>query len=606
MQFDAGTSFDFFATTGYLLVALALIGTPVKLVLRRFDISAGRAVSAPVIGVAIVVIGSWYWALPLGATKTLPRVLLLAGTLVTAGWAIWVVVRRGAAGTILRDARFRQSAILMAICVAGIGATVVANHAQLLIRESPTVLSLGNNDAAAYALVGQHLLDDGPEDPGNIEGYDAGEESIRFPTGALAVLAAAASVSGREVWRVMEPMMFVTLVLGAYATALLVREALQQLPTVAIGIMSVVGFSVLYTTYLVGNWFYAQMLGVVLITTVTTILLCGARDGSRRDRLVAVSLLALTLAAGFAVYPHMIVLGSLILFPVAAIAVGSIRALVRRALTSGLLLACGLVLAVAVTPGLAADAVGTTRELQGVQAGWPLPFIYPSEMVGIATAANVPPAWPTVVVSALLLLGLAGAALVSWRRGFAASVAPLAAGLVTILASYVVVYLYEGGPTYQQWKWITTFVPIVVVFALGLVLLAAFTMTQHRDLWRRLAYGGLIGYAAIVVFVFASGAGFPLRIHPSIYLSVSPDQVDLSAHPRLEELDALHIDTTPYWDTMWLAYFLRDKQLSLGPDNYYATSEPVSPWSIQRNDAPLPPGTDAVPLNATYRLVRSP
>src|SRR6266508_1744871 len=218
MQFDVRTAVDFFATCGYVLVAFALVGAPVKLLLRSLTVGVGRAASAPVLGITIVVLSSWYWALPLGATKPLARILLVVGAIVTVGWGIWTIARRGAAGAILRDARVRQSATLMAICLAGIGATMVANHAQLFVRETSTVLSLGNNDAAAYALVGQHLLDDGPRDPGNIAGYDAGESSIEFPTGALAALAAAASVSARDVWRVMEPTMFVTLVLGAYST----------------------------------------------------------------------------------------------------------------------------------------------------------------------------------------------------------------------------------------------------------------------------------------------------------------------------------------------------------------------------------------------------
>ena len=227
-------------------------------------------------------------------------------------------------------------------------------------------------------------------------------------------------------------------------------------------------------------------------------------------------------------------------------------------------------------------------------------------MLGFQTSPTASQGWPTVAMSALVLFGLAAAAVIAWRRGLGASVAPLLAGIAPILVSYAIVYWREGGPTYRQWKWITFFIPLVVAFVVALFLLVALTAPRRTEAWRRVGYSALAAYAIAAVFVFAGGAGFPMRSAPTSYLSVTPDEIDLSVNPGLRNVPAVHINTDPYWETMWLAYFLRDKQVSLAQETYYGTSPPVSSWYVERNDRPLAPGAEATPLNATYRLVHMP
>jgi len=226
-------------------------------------------------------------------------------------------------------------------------------------------------------------------------------------------------------------------------------------------------------------------------------------------------------------------------------------------------------------------------------------------MLGFQTSVDTTHSWATLVVSALLILALVGCAVLAWRHGLGASIAPLGAAIAIILVSYAVIYQDEGGPTYRQWKWITFFIPLFVASTLAIVVIACFSAVRHPRFWRRVGYG-LIGAQMGIAVVLAGGEAFPLGAQADHYLSVTLDQVDLRSNPRLASTEVLNLDTQPYWETMWLAYFLRDKQLTLAPPTYYPTSPPRGRWYIERTGSLTTAGAQVTPLNSTYRLVRVP
>jgi hypothetical protein len=147
-------------------------------------------------------------------------------------------------------------------------------------------------------------------------------------------------------------------------------------------------------------------------------------------------------------------------------------------------------------------------------------------------------------------------------------------------------------------------VPVFVASAVCTVALGVEAVGSKLALLRRVAAPALGAYA-IVVVLFSSGAGFPLSA-PTAYLSVTLDQINLHDNPELSSVPNLHVNVTPYWETMWLAYFLRDQPVTLGAISYYSSAPPQGEWYLERADAPLAPGAEARPVNLTYRLVRMP
>ena len=79
--------------------------------------------------------------------------------------------------------------------------------------------------------------------------------------------------------------------------------------------------------------------------------------------------------------------------------------------------------------------------------------------------------------------------------------------------------------------------------------------------------------------------------------SVSLDQINLETDPRLAPMRALNVNVGGVWDTMWVAYFLRDKQLFIQSPSAFIIEPPTAEWTLTR--------ADQVPANelsdGTYR-----
>ena len=69
---------------------------------------------------------------------------------------------------------------------------------------------------------------------------------------------------------------------------------------------------------------------------------------------------------------------------------------------------------------------------------------------------------------------------------------------------------------------------------------------------------------------------------------------------------ALNVNVGGVWDTMWVAYFLRDKQLYIQSPSAFIIEPPTAQWTLTRADQ-VPPDEISdgtyTPLNATYGLV---
>ena len=115
VNFNPGTVVAYCALSGALLAFFALVGLPVKLVLRRLDIDAGRVVAAPVFGIAVIVTASWYWAVPFGATKPLARIALAGAVFVAIAYARLARSHAGALRAHRADPRVRGGVALFAL-----------------------------------------------------------------------------------------------------------------------------------------------------------------------------------------------------------------------------------------------------------------------------------------------------------------------------------------------------------------------------------------------------------------------------------------------------------------------------------------------------------
>jgi hypothetical protein len=371
----------------------------------------------------------------------------------------------------VRDA-VRNSAFPLAVAGAMTLVAIIL-LGSVLARPYPTIVTGGNNDVAAYAVLSQHIADDGIDDPGPIVGADIGNRAQSdFDFGIMAVSAAASTMGPfRDVWRYQLPLLAIAVGSLSFAIARLLDVVApgRRLLTV---LAAVAGTSTFLTTYLWSEYFLNQLVAMTLMVAAGTAVARATDEPTLRTTAgfaVASSILMVPLIAS---YPHLGVIGSAMIVPPMLLAAGR-HALPRRALRAlavGAAVAAGSALLIP-TPFL--NVVDSLRYLDTIDAGWPLPGFLPSEVLGFVNTEK--PRHDSItewIPSVVLLTVVLAAAVALVRRRVAPGAGYFTVTFVPLaLLSHAVIYLREGGPTYQQWKWLTSFVPLIAAACVFTLLL---------------------------------------------------------------------------------------------------------------------------------------
>jgi hypothetical protein len=588
---------SFFLLAGGMIVALSIVGAPIQMLLRSLGL-AGELPS-PLLGMGFFVLLSWYWLKAGHALGSLIRPLVVVSLIVTfVAYRPWQV---SALGQRLRAAAERRSLHLLLGCFVAFGACAFVLDGAFFARTHFTVLSLGNNDVPSYVLHSQALLDGGFDDPGSMVGSDLGKTSAEFGFGSYGVLALGAAVAGVEVWKAAQPVMFASVVLLSYGIAL-VLERLVEARRVAIPVVAAtLGCAAFLTSFIVGNYFLGQILGGAVVASEVALLVGLVPTEPRRRTVARVLALSILITAGLAIYPHMQAVAVFVLLPGVLVA-GGLQGVFRRALFTTASVVAGFVTSAIYAPGLGLAALRAARELASRNAGWPSGGFLPTDLLGFQSSSAPQHGTVAWTMSGLLVSIVVLAAWAVGKTGSPRLARYAIATIAAILVSYGLVYL-KTGASYRQWKWITFFDAglVATVVAVALSLGTAFE-GRRRGLFSISV--GLVGVYAVVLLAMSSFASFPATASIQQYVETSPDQIRLQQSPKLKDIASVNIRVNPYWDTMWVVYFLREKTVYPLSLSYYPTVAAGSDWTIERNDQPLEAtALESVKLNDTYRLV---
>jgi hypothetical protein len=603
-----GTSVLWYAwASGAVLAFLWLVGLPIQLLLDAVAGRPGRAVATPLFGLFVVTTGSWYVLEDGHVVSKLPVVLASVAAITS---VLVVVVRARMHRPLLRRPQRLEALRNLSTAAAVLGLNLVVSLFTLGVMYTTrqrTALSLFNADPASYALHAQSMLDSGFRRSGLIVGYNMGTTAKSLGYGADALVASAAAVLRTDVVHVLQLTMLIANFLGIYGLVRLLNGRLGVSRPLAI-LAAQAGYGVFFVEYLQGNFFLSQMLAMALLPAFLALLLDAMASKSIRGLLSTAIAMGTLTAAGIAIYPQMVFLTAAIFVPAAAF-FGNLGGLLRRTLRGTTALVSGFGLGVALTPALSRIGWNLVKTLGTAKAGWPFAGLLVTDMLGFQTATppqheiphHSPVSW---ALSVAILLVVAATMLSSWRRpALRDRTTFVALALATILIAYGFVYLYEGF-SYQQWKWITYFIPLFVALLMAQVL-TTLSLVDTPVIKGPAAANALGGAYLLVVTALATTASFPVGAAPSSYYSVNSDMAALAKSPHLRSVTSVNINTNTQWDTMWLAYFLRNKQVFPLSYSYLPIQKPGSDWTVERNDSPASAG-QVIPLNATYRLVYQP
>jgi hypothetical protein len=590
---NAATTLEFWVVAVELLALLAFVGYPIGHLARRWS-GGALAVPAPVLGIAAVALLSWWWvrATGLGLEVGVPAI---AGVAALAWVPVAVDLRR-------RRPSLRAVAERMAVPVVTLVAVAIlfSFHFSSAFRLDHLSSAAGSNiDVAAYSLVAGHLVGEGLSGTGNIEGYDLSKRAEEDAFGATALVATAAVASERETWEVGTAVLFVTIAALALSAVALLRRLWPEAGLLAAG-AALAGVASFLFVYLTLQFFLAQILAAALLGAVLVAFLAAVDARSWRAVAASAGVIGLLGVGMITTYPHMALFAPAVLLPAALVC------LPRTGLRQGVLrvaaaVAGGAVVAVALAPDQFVGAIRRAEVLSGVQAGWPLPAFLPTDLVG-ALGTEVPAhdaaRWAGSVA---LLLGIGACAALRWRADRLGRFTVV--GWAGALASYAVVYAWEGE-SYRQWKWITTFLPLLVALGAAVVVAAGIELARRASVRPQVATAGALAALVLVVALQTAKADpFISRFLggsvPGVY--VNADLAAIISEPRVAGLKRVAFNFTDPGEYQWAAAIIRPREVLP-----YPTPTDDRPWILERVGAPVTPGREVVGLNATYQLAQDP
>jgi hypothetical protein len=95
-------------------------------------------------------------------------------------------------------------------------------------------------------------------------------------------------------------------------------------------------------------------------------------------------------------------------------------------------------------------------------------------------------------------------------------------------------------------------------------------------------------------------------------LFISEDINDLEKINNFENVTSINIQEPPYWNQMWIYYFLLDKQrVYLKYNSYYSASPQIGEWTLKENNSDIlsllnfTNSSNIIPINRIYSLEKN-
>jgi hypothetical protein len=278
-------------------------------------------------------------------------------------------------------------------------------------------------------------------------------------TGAYILLNFVRQLTSVNLHQILIPTLGIANLFVTHALYKIIRRT-TKLKSIVVMLLAIFPQSTFMSMYLMGNYFLAQIVAMAAsIMLLDVLLTCDSHILSSFKRAfknlwvvsVSVGILLLT-------YPHMA-------FVVPPMLILVVFPMVRRLQFSRFLFVMAVLGASAVLVLLGKFDVAFQRmkDLAGDKInGWPLPGLYPSEVLGFQWSESLNPSNTDLVLSVVLVLLVALSVFVSRRReifGF-----PSVHVLVWMGGTYIYMY-WSSGASYRQWKWITYFQPFLITAA---------------------------------------------------------------------------------------------------------------------------------------------
>ena len=596
------TTFELLLLTVIIYAGLIVLGAPLPLLcnLRRSD----AVVLTPLAGAVLLEVFAWYVLdfSDIGLHPTLPW--LTAAVVLLFTLALWRNRRRiRATRTNASHSADEQRSLCSLGLTTALSVIAFVVHARGLLNLGYlTIGTLGNNDAAAYAIVAKHISSNGFAQAGLITSNHVGDLARTDVTGIYSLLSHATWITGRGEWEVAMPVLLLATVLVAQGIChLLLRTT--KLGAATIALLAAISVNTYLFIYITWHFFLSQMIAMTAVPLLLYLTIRGERDLGRWTARLIVAGLVVNLLL---VYPHMAFLLPPVILAIVAVGAGQLTGLsVRAKETMSLLLVGGLIGGAVVVTRLAI-AVDRLFNLKSAIAGWELPGVLPWALIGFQTSFRATATAGVIVGSVILVVEC----LRSWRRRCQREEAhdfPLVGIIIAVLCTQGIFYFLRTSE-YEHWKWISFFQPLLtatllVPFAIGL-------STWATNIWLRPARHT---HTYVLVGLLLIGMSNGLVATRALAddgrsIWVTPELIDLATSPTLTDIGELNLANGAYWNSMWSAALLapRTTRLLSAVDPYFTKSSPeAGKMLVVAASAAKAPWLDPDRINDGFSLVDS-
>lgn len=538
----------------------------------------GTEVPVSILGVALVTIVSWYWL-----SYSQQGLKILTGTILSSIFICALLPRcRNEMFSILKN-EFKKdffpiatSSILFLFC----GRYLFSNYG--------STVGSGNNDVAAYAQISSFLLNNGFDRSGNLVGLPAGEIARTDVTGTYSIISFVKTAINVPIHQALNlSLLFAFVLIAICAKRLLLVTGIRARSA---NLLAILPQSTFMMAYLSWSFFLSQLYGASLMLAIVLVMNSQIRQRcpSLRNLIQVVVMFSILTAGLILSYGHM----AFVVVPfavIAALTVGRTQKKLENLLALVLGGIFGFILVFSKSYLVLQKALSFARDSTN---GWRLPFLLPSELLGFQWNETEKPSGSDFDLSVIVVLAVFIAICHLIIRKELSRYLPNLVFVALVGIGYVY-FVSKDSESYLQWKWITFFLPLILILVYAMFV---DTLT-HRSI----RYWLTPIICCVLVFNLAHHDKFSI---PERYgAPVNSDQIGLSELIKNFQLKSINIKSGPYALSMWPAVYLSEIQTAILDPSYYSTAQPLVAPTLVSENFPSIPFVHRIRVNNSFDLI---
>lgn len=477
--------------------------------------------------------------------------------------------------------------VICLIIFMGISSPYLAKNIML-----DNVMTLGNNDIVEYATVSQYLMT-----PVNFSSSDVVFQHFNYLIernnfGAFISTAIPSSILNIDPYKLQNLVGYLFYIFWIPIFYLVSTEIFQYNKYVALVVTSIAGVS-FHLLYILYHGFLGQIIGMGFFLSLFLAILYLMQKNTDKNELLSFLPLTIFLFFGLIntyVTLFLLFIGPLILYLILCISFFRSR---MHYLNCALFLGVSIFLSFIISPLQFVNRMSILTKFSTSAVGWDFPiitpdwlfgiFLYPSIVNGLHFWANGTPFIARVIISIPIIILIISSLVYLYKNDKKIFVLSLSF-LVFGFSFYCYLVLKElSSPTftgegYKAYKLITYFIPIILLS--GFCYFRNFKIGSIKEMFSSKFFAGALLLALLCANIFS--AGLIIDANYRLSTTINENIIDLQNISKFENITSVNVIEPPYWNQMWIYYFIFDKKIAhLKYSSYFPKSPQVGQWTLK-------------------------